>query len=64
MYKDIFVQPKADALEELKEKEKDFEALFHKGQGKQYDKILGIQEDEEKVVVKSKNLLGAIFSGE
>jgi hypothetical protein len=31
MYKEIFVQPKADALMELKEKEKDFEALFHKG---------------------------------
>jgi len=42
MYKDIFVQPKADALLELKEKEKDFEALFHKGQSKQYDKILNI----------------------
>lgn len=47
MYKDIFVQPKADALLELKEKEKDFEALFHKGQSKQYDKILNIQKDEE-----------------
>jgi hypothetical protein len=31
MYREIFVQPKTNALQELKEKEKDFEALFHKG---------------------------------
>lgn len=59
MYKDIFVQPKADALQELKEKEKDFEALFHKGQAKQYDKILGVKEEEEKPV---KNLLGSLLN--
>ncbi|CAD8049164.1 unnamed protein product [Paramecium primaurelia] len=59
MYKDIFVQPKADALQELKEKEKDFEALFHKGQAKQYDKILNIKDDEDKPV---KNLLGSLLN--
>ncbi|CAK84978.1 unnamed protein product (macronuclear) [Paramecium tetraurelia] len=59
MYKDIFVQPKADALQELKEKEKDFEALFHKGQAKQYDKILNIKEVEEK---QTKTLLGSLLN--
>jgi hypothetical protein len=67
MYKEIFVQPKANALLELKEKEKDFEALFHKGQAKQYDKILNIHKDEEErapkkkpEVPKEKNLLGTL----
>ena len=31
MYKDIFVAPKEKILTELKEKEKDFEKLFHHG---------------------------------
>ena len=54
MYKEIFVQPKANALMELKEKEKDFEALFHKGQAKQYDKILSIHKEEEERTVSKK----------
>lgn len=31
MYQEIFVQPKQDVLTNLKEKEKDFEELFHVG---------------------------------
>jgi len=31
MYKEIFVEPKEKKLSELKEKEKDFENLFHGG---------------------------------
>lgn len=64
MYKEIFVQPKATALLELKEKEKDFENLFHKGLAKQYDKILNINKDDDskspKKTEKGKNLLGSL----
>lgn len=49
MFKEIFVQPKEKILNSLKDKEKDFEELFHSGTQKQYDKILNIyNEDEEK----------------
>ena len=33
--------------------------MFHKGQAKQYDKILGVKEEEEKPV---KNLLGSLLN--
>ncbi|KRW98401.1 hypothetical protein PPERSA_12880 [Pseudocohnilembus persalinus] len=49
MYKEIFVQPKQNRLNNLKEKEREFEELFHTGTQKQYDKILHIyDEDKEK----------------
>lgn len=64
MYKEIFVQPKAQALQQLKEKEKDFEVLFTKGQAKNYDKILNIHKEEEEKhgakTNKEKNLLGTM----
>lgn len=34
MYKEIFVAPKEKKLEDLKEKEKDFENLFHHDRAK------------------------------
>ena len=46
MYKEIFVQPKEVILSGLKEKEKDFEDLFHTGTQRQYDKILNIYNEE------------------
>lgn len=46
LYKEIFVQPKEKILSELKEKEKKFENLFYEGASKQYDKILGVYDEE------------------
>lgn len=46
LYKEIFVQPKEKILVELKEKEKKFENMFYEGASKQYDKILGVHNEE------------------
>lgn len=48
IYKEIFVQPKQQKLSDLKEKEKDFEELFHRGTAKQYEKILNIYDEEKE----------------
>jgi hypothetical protein len=57
LYKEIFVAPREKVLNELKEKEKNFEHLFTKGAAKQYDRILNIQKDEELLqqIRKEKN---------
>ena len=48
MFKEIFVEPKEKVLQDLREKEKTFSDLFHKGASKQYDKIIGVEKDESK----------------
>eukprot|EP00330_Aristerostoma_sp_ATCC50986_P004818 CAMPEP_0114577038 /NCGR_PEP_ID=MMETSP0125-20121206/1741_1 /TAXON_ID=485358 ORGANISM="Aristerostoma sp., Strain ATCC 50986" /NCGR_SAMPLE_ID=MMETSP0125 /ASSEMBLY_ACC=CAM_ASM_000245 /LENGTH=70 /DNA_ID=CAMNT_0001766035 /DNA_START=363 /DNA_END=575 /DNA_ORIENTATION=- len=48
MFKEIFVEPKQKVLHNLKDKEKAFSNLIHKGASTQYDKILGIYKDEDK----------------
>jgi len=53
MFKEIFVEPKEKVLHELKEKEKTFANLIHKGAAVQYDKILGVHKDEEKINIRS-----------
>jgi hypothetical protein len=59
MYKEIFVAPKEKKLEDLKEKEKDFENLFHHDRAKQYEKILHIyNEENEKLKTNAKFLDG------
>ncbi|EGR32634.1 hypothetical protein IMG5_076640 [Ichthyophthirius multifiliis] len=56
MYKEIFVAPKEQKLEDLKEKEKNFENLFHEDRAKQYDKILHIfNEEKQKMTQTLKN---------
>ncbi|KAL4494443.1 hypothetical protein ABPG72_019853 [Tetrahymena utriculariae] len=57
MFKEIFVAPKEKKLEDLKEKEKDFENLFHHDRAKQYEKILHIyNEENEKMKTNAKFL--------
>lgn len=50
MFKEIFVAPKEKVLHDLREKEKTFSDLVHKGASKQYDRIIGFEKDESKNV--------------
>ena len=47
-FKEIFVAPKEKVLHDLREKEKTFSDLMHKGAAKTYDKIIGVEKDESK----------------
>jgi len=56
-YKNIFVAPKQKILYDLREKEKAFTDLIHLGSQKQYNKIIGVDQDESKNIKASANKL-------